>query len=263
MSWGYTSCNEQSIPLIKNLQIKLIMKFFKTLLLTIIGFSFGTTVFAHALWIETNTSGKIGQAHEVKLFYGEYAQNERDVTSKWYSDVKDLTLWLVGPDKQKIKLTTTLGENLATASFIPEKDGQYTLLVSHPAKDMAGTTQYHFLTSATVHVGKTAANIDGDAISNELKIFPESGVKYKVNTPVKLKAVHNGSQKAEASVSVFSPSGWSKVLTTNKDGVVEFTPLWPGRYVVELTDYKEKKGEQNGKAYEALWQGSTYSFEVK
>lgn len=239
------------------------MKYIKTLLLTLVGMTFGTTVFAHALWIETNATGKSGQVHEVKLFYGEYAENERDVTSKWYSDVKELTLWLVGPDQQKIKLATTLGDNVATASFTPEKDGQYTLLVSHPAKDLAGTTQYHFLTSATVHVGKTAAHIDGAAIGNELKIFPETGIKYKVNTALKLKAVHHGSQKAGASVSVFSPSGWSKVLKTNQDGVVEFTPEWPGRYVVEVTDYAEKAGEVNGKKYESLWQGATYSFEVK
>ncbi|WP_442590845.1 DUF4198 domain-containing protein [Pedobacter sp. AW31-3R] len=239
------------------------MKYIKTLLLTMVGLTLGTTVFAHALWIETNTAGKVGQAHAVKIFYGEYAENERDVTSKWYSDVKELTLWLVGPDKQKIKLATTLGDDVATASFTPEKDGQYTLLVSHPAKDLAGTTQYHFLTSAAVYVGKTAANVDGEAISNELKIFPESGLKYKVNAPVKLKAIHNGANKAEATVSVFSPSGWSKVLKTTKDGVVEFTPEWPGRYVVEVTDYQTKKGEVNGKAYESLWQGSTFSFEVK
>ena len=53
------------------------------------------------------------------------------------------------------------------------------------------------------------------------------------------------------------------MLTTGKDGELEFTPLWPGRYVVEVTDYKQVKGEQDGKAYEALWQGATHSFEVK
>lgn len=239
------------------------MKYFKTLLLTMIGLFFGTTLFAHALWIETNTSGKIGQAHEVKVYYGEYAENERDVLSKWYSDVKDLTLWLVGPDQQKVKLTTTLGESVATASFVPKGNGQYTLFVSHAAKDLAGTTQYHFLTSAIVHVGKLPSQIDAAAISNDLKIFPETRAAYTKNTAIKLKAIHNGALKTGATVSVFSPSGWSKVLKTNNEGIVEFTPIWPGMYVVEVTDYQEKKAEEDGKASGAVWQGATHSFEVK
>lgn len=239
------------------------MKYFKSLLFTVVSLFFAGSLSAHALWIETNGSGKVGQAHEVKIFYGEYAENERDITSKWYSDVKELTLWLVGPDQQKIKLATTLGDDVATASFTPEKDGQYTLLVSHPAKDLAGTTKYHFLSSTTVAVGKTASDIDAAAISNELKVFPAAGVKYKAKAPVKLKAIHNGSAKAEATVNVFSPAGWSVILKTDKDGLVEFTPLWPGRYVVEVSDFQKKKGAVDGQEYESLWQGATHSFEVK
>jgi hypothetical protein len=79
------------------------------------------------------------------------------------------------------KLTTTLGENVVTAFFIPKKEGQYTLLVSHPAKDLAGTTQYHFLSSTVVNVGKISARLDAEAISNELKIFPETTSECKAN----------------------------------------------------------------------------------
>lgn len=239
------------------------MKQIKSILLALVAICFASSSFAHALWIETKGNGKVGAAQEVKVFYGEYAQNERDVTSKWYSDVKDLTLWLVGPDQQKVKLNTALGENVATASFTPEKDGQYTLVVSHQAKDLAGTTKYQFLTSTSVLVGKPAAVLNADAITNELKIYPSAAVTHKVNKTVKLKAVQNGAAKAETEVLVFSPSGWSQTLKTGKDGEIEFTPLWPGRYVVEVSDYKPAKGDHNGKPYESSWMGSTYSFEVK
>jgi len=239
------------------------MKAIKSVLLTLAAMFFVSNLFAHALWIETKGTGKVGQAQEVKLFYGEYAQNERDSISKWYSDVKDLTLWLVGPDQKKIKLNTVLGDNVASASFTPEKDGQYTLVVSHPARDLGGTTKYHFLTSTTVQVGKPAAVLNAEAITNELKVFPSSGTAYKVKKVVKLKALHDGASKAGATVNVFSPFGWSQVLTTSKDGEIEFTPEWPGTYVVEVTDFKKTAGDHNGKAYDAVWQGSTYSFEVK
>jgi len=238
------------------------MKNMKTILLALVAVFFAGNSFAHALWIETTGTGKVGQAQEVKVFYGEYAENERDETAKWYSDVKELTLWLVGPDQQKVKLNTVLGANVATSTFTPEKDGQYTLLVSHHAKDLAGTTKYQFLTSTTVQVGKPAAAVNGDAISNELKVYPSTGVAYKSNKAIKLKAVHNGAVKAGAKVSVFSPAGWSQTLTAGANGELEFTPVWPGKYVVEVTDYKEGKGEHDGQAYGALWQGSTYSFDV-
>lgn len=219
-------------------------------------------LFAHALWIETNATGKAGQAQEVKLYYGEYAQNERDSVTKWYSDVKELTLWLVGPDQQKIKLNTTLGINVATASFTPAKDGIYTLLVSHPAKDLAGTTAYQFLATATVQVGM-AKGFDEKAFSNELKVIPLGAGSFTVNTTVKLKAAVKGVIAKAKTISVFSPSGWTKEIVTNASGVAEFTPIWPGRYVVEVSDYQKTKGEQQGKAYEASWKGATYSFEVK
>ena len=220
-------------------------------------------IFAHALWIETNGSGNIGKSHVVKLFYGEYAQNERDSVSKWYSDVKNLTLWLVGPDLKKVMLKTTLGNNVATASFIPVKGGLYTLLVSHEAKELAGTTAYNFLASATVQVGKTTQSADEKAISNELKVFPLGSGTYTVNTTVKLKAKNKNAIVKAKTISVFSPSGWSKEITTNAAGIAEFTPVWPGTYVVEISDFQKGKGEQMGKKYEAIWKGATYSFEVK
>lgn len=239
------------------------MKHLKSFLLTLAGICLGGSLFAHGLWIETKAAGKVGQAQEVKLFYGEYAQNERDETAKWYSDVKELTLWLIGPDQKKVKLPTTLGDNVAMASFTPEANGQYTLVVSHPAKDLGGKTKYHFLTSTTIQVGKAAAVVNGDLISNELKIYPSVATVYQVKKPVKLKAVHDGELKAGATVSVFSPSGWSQTLITGKDGEIAFTPEWPGRYVVEVTDFKNTKGEHHGQAYESSWLGSTYSFEVR
>ena len=101
--------------------------------------------FAHALWIETASSGKLGQKHAVKVFYGEFVANERDSVAKWYSDVKDFSLWLVGPDQKKVQLSLTPGTNYIETSFTPEQNGGYTLLISHEAKELGGATKYHFL----------------------------------------------------------------------------------------------------------------------
>ena len=83
------------------------MKNIKTILTALLLLFASNATFAHALWIETASSGKLGQKHAVKVFYGEFVANERDSVAKWYSDVKDFSLWLVGPDQKKVQLSLT------------------------------------------------------------------------------------------------------------------------------------------------------------
>ncbi|MBE9600191.1 DUF4198 domain-containing protein [Pedobacter sp. MC2016-24] len=234
----------------------------KSLLLALL-FTLGTSqLFAHALWIETSTSGKAGKAQQVKVYYGEYVSNEREETSKWYSDVKDFTLWLTAPGKEKIKLSTTPGTNFYAASFTPDTDGTYVLTVSHEAKELGGTTKYEFLSTAIVAVGKPAV-IDHAQIPASLQVHTTEAKTYKTNAPVKFKAVQNGKPLANKTVSVFSPEGWGKEITTDENGMVTFSPIWPGRYVLEVSAMdKTAKGTHHGKDYAAAWQGATSSFEV-
>lgn len=233
----------------------------RSLLLALL-LTLGTSqLFAHALWIETASTGKAGQPQQVKVYYGEYVSNERDETAKWYSDVKDFTLWLTAPGKEKIKLSTTPGSNFYAASFTPDGDGLYVLTVSHEAKELGGTTKYEFLSTAIVSVGKPAA-IDHSSIPASLTAYTLEAKKYKVNAPVQLKAVLNGKPLVQKKVSVFSPEGWSKEMTTDENGVITFNPIWPGRYVLEVSTHEKNSGDHHGKAYTAAWQGATSSFEV-
>lgn len=233
----------------------------KSLLLALL-LTFGTSqLFAHALWIETAVNGKAGQEQQIRIYYGEYATNEREETAKWYSDVKEFTLWLTIPEKEKIKLSTTPGTNFYTASFKPKGDGQYILTVSHEAKELGSTTKYNFLSAAIVTVGKPAP-VQHAVIPTSLSVYTVEAKVHKVNAPIQLKAVLNGKALAKQTVSVFSPEGWSKEITTDENGLLTFNPLWAGRYVLEVSTHEKTSGDHNGKAYTALWQGATSSFEV-
>lgn len=219
-------------------------------------------IFAHALWIETSGTGKVGKPQSVKVFYGEFAENERDSVTKWYSDVRDFTLWVVGPDQQKMQLTLVPGTNFYEGTFTPDKEGNYTLQVSHEARELGGTTKYHFLANTSVQVGKPGQSLGKSTnilnISTDLTAAPA-----KANHVVKLKADLNNAAASGKTVSVFSPAGWSKELKTNENGIAEFIPLWPGRYVVEVSDMDKTAGTHYGKDFTATWKGATYSFEVK
>ena len=237
------------------------MKNFISILFSLLFMAVSSQLFAHALWIETKTIGKIGSSQEVKVFYGEYVANERDSVVKWYSDVKDFTLWLTTPKNEKIKLETTEGTNFYSANFIPKEAGVYLLTVVHVAKELGGTTKYEFSSIASVSVGKATA-INAAAIPNPLYALVSETKVYQLNSPVKIKAVLNGKALAGKNVSVFSPEGWSKEYKTDGNGIIEFSPIWPGRYVLEVSNYQKIAGDHHGKKYTATWQGATSSFEV-
>lgn len=220
-------------------------------------------IFAHALWIETPATGKVGQKQEVKIYYGEYAENERNSVQKWYSDVKELSLWLVGPDQQKTKLEYTKGVDALQASFTPSKDGVYTLTISHDAKDFGGTTKYQFNAIALVAVGKVAAGSTPVAKNNEILVFHDAAKTYKINTPIQLKTLFKEAAQEKLHVTVASPSGWVKTVNTNAQGVAEFTPLWAGKYFIEVSKYGKEEGELNCAKHESVWRCATVLFEVK
>ncbi|MES2807455.1 MAG: DUF4198 domain-containing protein [Bacteroidota bacterium] len=235
------------------------MKQLKTILLTLLISAITTGTFAHALWIETAGNGQAGKAQTVKVFYGEFVEGERDSVAKWYSDVKDFELWLVGPDSKKVKLETKVGLNFYEANFTPATDGTYTLAVSHKAKELGGKTLYHFLASTNVIVGKAVSG--KISAVNPLQLHQTEIAK--LNKAIKFEAYHNNAEAAQKKVSVFSPNGWSKELITDAKGNVVFTPPFAGRYVVEISDTDKTPGQHYGKPYEASWSGATYSFEVK
>lgn len=221
----------------------------------------GNQLFAHALWIETAAAGKIGQEQTIRVFYGEYASNERDSVAKWYSDVKEFTLWLVGPDQKKTQLILSPGINYFESKFKPEQNGAYTILVSHEAKELGGSTKYHFLSSACVTVGHSLPVLTGN--SNALKLHLDDLNALKLNKSLKIKAFLQDAAAQGKTVSVFSPNGWTKELTTNEQGIAEFIPFWAGRYVIEVSDTDKTPGQHYGKDYKSTWKGATYSFEVK
>ncbi|SMD11700.1 nickel transport complex protein, NikM subunit, transmembrane [Pedobacter nyackensis] len=219
-----------------------------------------SNVFAHALWIETPATGKVGQKQTVKVYYGEYADLGRDSVSTWYSDVKEFSLWLVSPDNKKTQLKVTPGVNYFEGSFTPDQNGSFTVMVSHEAKELGGTTKYHFLSSAGVSVGKVAPIVTQN--TNTLGLHINDATSLKVKNTVKMNAFIKDAAASQKAVTVFSPTGWSKEFYTDKTGSFEFIPLWPGRYVVEISHMDKTPGKHHDKDYSATWKGATYSFEI-
>lgn len=215
---------------------------------------------AHAVWIQADPKANKNQAHEVKVFYGEYSANEIEPTDKWYSDLKSLELWLTSPSGQKTKLALSDASVHLASSFIPTEDGLYYLTVVHATKDLGGTTKYEFSSVTTVLSGKAASvNVPVPQVPLSVVAEPKS---YNPNKEIQLQVWKAGVASAKSEVIIMSPKGWTRTLITDDKGQVRFTPDWKGRYVVEVSDSKRETGEWNGKQFTSTWKGSTTSIIV-
>jgi len=211
-----------------------------------------TIASAHALWIETSNKGTVGKAHEIKIFYGEYAAKEFEEKDKWYSDVNTFTLWLISPDGSKKQLDYKPGEKFYVASFLPEKEGSYVITTGHSAKDLDGTMMYQFNASAVVTVG--TGSLSAQQIVNDLYLQPEKSLDKKQG---RVKAFYKGKPAAKVAITVSGPSGWGKSFETDENGVLQFELLWKGWYALEGFNTVTEQGTHHGNPYEKIWRCAT------
>ncbi len=218
-------------------------------------------VFAHALWIETNPTGKKGQPQEVRVFWGEFADKDISPLDKWFSDTKSYTLTLITPDRKEIPLTSAPGKDHYKAFFTPETEGVYTVVMKHTVKELYHGSRLDYNSSASVLVGKGEASPETN--KNEVSVFVAPKSAHKVNESINLHALMDLKPAAEQEVKVFAPNGWGKELYTDSTGKASFTPIWPGRYMVEVAGTQKKTGQHNGQTFEEVWRCATYCIEVK
>jgi len=222
-----------------------------------------THLLAHALWIETNPAGVKGKPQEVKIYFGEYSDNDITLASKWFSDLKDFSLVVIGPDKKETRLSATAKENCYSAEFTPAEQGVYTVVMHHIVKDTYGTMKLDYNSSATVVVGNQLNGNEAGINSNIISLFADSAFAAKTNKTVNIKALYDGKPAAGQEMKVFAPNGWGKTLYSNDAGGIAFTPLWPGKYMAEYAYTDKTPGEHNGKKYESVWKVATYIIVVK
>lgn len=235
----------------------------KTTLLNLLLLAACYQSFAHALWIETSPTGKQGQQQEVKIFFGEYAGNERDSTANWFSNLRDVKLSLTLPSGEKKWLECKPATDHFTAQFTPDKAGVYTLSISHEVGDVYGTSKLQYYCGASVQVGNSLEGISSIVSGTNLAIQTKPGINIGTKTAENVAVYLKKAPLAKAKVIIASPDGWTKNEVTDSNGNINFKPYGKGRYMIEATYTDATAGTQNGKAYKAVWHCITYCVEVK
>ncbi|MEL1242576.1 hypothetical protein [Flavobacterium flavipallidum] len=237
-----------------------LIKKFAFLLITTLTTS---SLFAHALWIETKKTATKGKPQEISIYFGEFSENEITKTDKWFSDLKDFTLVIITPSKKEMKLKSTALENKYQAFFTPDEDGVYTVIMQHTVKDVYGTMKLDYNSSATIVVGNKSVGNLAATNTNKISVYTENATTLAKNTKITAIALYNSVVAKQQKVKVIAPNGWEKELWTNENGEFSFTPIWSGNYMIEFSQTEKSAGEHNGKKYDEIWKMATYQLTIK
>lgn len=219
-------------------------------------------LFAHAIWIETVTSGKIGQPQEVNVFLGEYADNERDSTQNWFSNMQAFTLYLVTPDGQKEQLTCVPAGNHFTATFTPKVAGAHLLSIDHTVATNYDGSKIHYYALGLVKVNGSLKGIENLQTYTDFALLANHSKAPKLHQPEKVQLSYKKAVPADGDVTIQSPEGWAKKIKTDQQGDITFSPAWAGRYMLEGTYTEAASGEHDGKEFKKVWHCVTLCMDV-
>ncbi len=199
---------------------------------------------AHALWIHTSSSGRIGLPHEFTIQYADYEEGAIEKVDDWYSDVSGFELYLVSPSGKRTKLPYHKGEDYAKGSFVPEERGTYRLEINHSSKTDPGKTIYQFNAVAYVQVGKKTILPDLQEGPDLMFVPGKTTGEYQV--------LFQGSPLSENEVVLLNPEGKTETIQTDELGRFKLTKPDKGKYFLESSTYvKFEKEDASG--YEGIW----------
>lgn len=213
---------------------------------------------AHALWIETEAKGNKNKAHMVRVYLGEFSDNERDSVANWFSNMRDIELFVTGPAGNRQKITLKDAGNHYLGEFTPATEGNYTLSVAHTVADVYNEGKIEYYATASVNVGK--ASNSSLAKSTFLSVVPADA--RKLASPLDLQVFMEGQPVAKTKVIVASPDGWEKTMYSNEEGMVVCSPVQSGTHMLEAVKVLKTPGTHNGKTYKSVTHLVTHCVQV-
>lgn len=215
---------------------------------------------AHALWIETEAKGIRNKQHQVRVYLGEFGDNERDSVINWFSNMKEIELFVTDPSGNKQKITLRDAGNHYSGVFTPASDGNYTLSVAHTVADIYSEGKIQYYATAGVLVGKSSHSALSTAAL--LSVVP-SASSVKTASPLNLQVFMQGQPVEKAKVMVISPDGWEKTMYSNAEGKAVCAPVQPGQHMLEVVKIDKTPGTHNGKAYKSVTHLVTHCVQVQ
>ena len=236
---------------------------------------------AHFVWVETEATAPAGTGQPVKVYFGEYAEFLREERGGRLDSIDGVTLRVQDPKRGQADVPLTKQVNHfagALSSCVPGRNAVVAEQAKAPVQDLRkhdlGIVKPMFY-ARTYFVCLEESRVNEHERDHStplaLDLIPlTTGMNLAAGrvTPapggeIVVKALFNGQRLPGTQVLVHAPNGWDKELKTDAEGIVSFTPLWPGRYVLEMIHVEKTPGEFGGTAYEALRHRSTLAIQVR
>jgi len=236
---------------------------------------------AHFVWIESPSSLPPNQPTTAKAYFGEYNESLKEQTGGRLDERAGLTSWLIEPNGNKRGLGMTQETNYFRIPVKLSSPGPYNLLAIDQDEPVRDGTPYpsigmHY---KPMFYARTQFSIAGTPSSSsehhtqmaetlELDIIPSQPVasntsnSLTVNENMEFQVIFKGQPLAKATPVAYAPNGWSKELQTNDEGVTQFTPLWPGTYVIDYVNLEKSPGQFQDTPYEAIRHRATLTIHV-
>lgn len=221
-----------------------------------------TNAFGHALWIETASTGKKGQAQEVRIYFGEYEEKKTDSAAKWFSNLKDFSLVLTAPNGMTKILKATPDVHCFKAAFTPAQEGTYALSIVHEVKTIYEQAKIAYYAFAHVAVGKAPITHTAYPTNALFNIRPSAST-LEAAAPVSYQLTYNKMPFAKEKVTVVDAAGKKQETLTDAQGKFDFKPVQKGNGFFEAFKEDPKPGNLDGQKYEKVWHVVTYFVQVQ
>ena len=236
---------------------------------------------AHFVWVEAEATAPAETGQPIKVYFGEYSEFLREEHGGRLDSIDGVTLRVQDPKRGKTDVPLTKQVNHfagALSSCLPGRNAVVAEQAKAPVQDLRkhdlgivkpmfyARTYFVCLEDGRVneHDRDQSASLDLDLIPLTTGLNLATGrMSHVPGGEIVVKALFRGKVLPGTQVLVHAPIGWDKELKTDADGMVSFTPLWPGRYVLEMIHVEKTPGEFEGAAYEALRHRSTLALPVK
>ncbi len=193
--------------------------------------------------------------HHARLYFGEYQDQEREVSGGRLDEIKGPRAWLLDSNGKRQEVRVARKDNHFDLGMIPNRGSS--VLAEELAYEVKDWTKpeigivkpMFYARFSPLGRSTTKPELVLDILpGNE---SPNTFTVYFRNAPL-----------AKAKVMVYAPNFWMQEHPTNENGKVNITTPWAGQYVLEVIYLEKQPGEFQGQKFEAFRHRATLTFNI-